>query len=774
MHRPGIRLWILIVVLAAVCVGVVAALGLWSRKPRLNVLLITLDTTRADRLGCYGYSAARTPALDRLAREGLRFARAYTHCPLTLPAHATILTGLLPPEHGLRNNGRGKLAASVPTLAEKFRRQGYRTAAFVASFVLDRRFGLDRGFELYDDRMTISTNPENVFKQENRADMVCDRALAWLERNARRPFFCWVHFYDPHEPYVPPQPFATELRDPYDGEIAFMDSQIRRLLDFLDKRDLAERTLVIACGDHGEAFGEHGETGHGMLIYEEVMRVPLLLRLRGRIAPGIDQSVARLLDLPTTIAAILGWREAMGNEGVNLLAGEKRPEYSYGETLSPYYTYRWSPLHSLTSSRWKYIAAPTPELYDLDADPREQYNLTGTNEVSAYSSGEIAAVQSDMAKRLARLRSALRPAKPESVKLDHAALTKLRSLGYAAGSPSTSLPTADQEAQNLRDPKTVLAVHEVVRQAATLMDERKFSQAAELLEPVVKKSPESPNLHERLAEAYLRLGDHAQARPHVEAVLAVDPENRPMVINLADILATAGELEQAVAIYGRALTLPTDPREPLSSSGVSVMEIKARVNCGVALTKLNRLEEAAEQYRRVLQSEPHHVEANNNLGNVYVLLKRKDLAIEQYRKTLKVAPHILNARYNLGRLLRESGQYAAALAVWRDGLPLHPDDPFLLLELAWWSATCPEATCRSPTDALSYARRLCEVVGENAQAFDVLAAACASVGDFSNAVHHAERALRIASSAPEGTELAREVEQRLKLYRSRQPFYQRQ
>lgn len=315
-------MWRRRIILFLACAALVIAAGVfvrtWRAAHRVNVLLITLDTTRADRLGCYGYAKAETPALDRLAAQGVRFTRAFAQAPLTAPSHTCMLTGLCPPEHGVRDNGRSKLPENVPTLAESFRQRGYRTAAFLANFVLDRRFGLDRGFETYDDRMTVVGKFASA--QENPANVVCDRALAWLGENTVRGFFCWVHFYDPHDPYAPPEPFKSRLQDPYDGEIAFMDSQIQRLLEFLDRRGLSDRTLVIVCGDHGQSFGEHEERGHGILVYKATMLVPLMVRMPGRILPGLDDRVARPVDIPATVAEVLKWRP-----GSHPFAAARRP-----------------------------------------------------------------------------------------------------------------------------------------------------------------------------------------------------------------------------------------------------------------------------------------------------------------------------------------------------------------------------------------------------------------------------------------------------------------
>ncbi|HPJ72604.1 MAG TPA: sulfatase, partial [bacterium] len=312
----------------------------------LNVLLITLDTTRADRLGCYGCRWAHTPALDGLARAGWKFENAFTQVPFTLPAHATILTGRYPAGHGLRDNESGGLPGGIGTLPEIFREHGYATAAFVASFTLDKRFGLGRGFDLYDDRPDESSRG-----RELPANTVAGRALAWMEKNAGRPFFCWIHFFDPHFPYDPPSAYLGAGIDPYDGEIAFMDAQIGRILDFLDRRGLSGRTLVVAAGDHGEALGEHGENEHGLLVYEGSMRVPLILRIPGRTG-GIDVGrAAGLVDLAPSVLDALGWPLPAGMAGQSLLDDGSGPGECYGESLFGFYSHRWAPLYSLTTSR---------------------------------------------------------------------------------------------------------------------------------------------------------------------------------------------------------------------------------------------------------------------------------------------------------------------------------------------------------------------------------------------------------------------------------------
>ncbi|MFH1038013.1 MAG: sulfatase, partial [PVC group bacterium] len=320
--RKRVLFFILIIVLAA---GTWFFLTKKSREPRPNLLLITMDTTRADRLGCYGYPGARTPALDDLAGSGITFHRFFSNVPLTLPSHATIMTGLYPPEHGCRVNGGCRLGDDIQTLAEVFSAHGYRTGAFVAAFVLDRKFGLDRGFDVYDDYDVPAADDiydESAMYRYRRADRVADAVLKWLDEHSGEPFFCWVHFFDPHRPYYFSPAPGEGLSGAYDREIAFMDSQIGRLTGFLRDRGLRGRTVIIALGDHGEGLGDHGEEEHGLLLYNPVMRVPLLISDPFPGGPGKNiDALLSTVDLFPTILDIFGWEIPEGISGRSFAPG---------------------------------------------------------------------------------------------------------------------------------------------------------------------------------------------------------------------------------------------------------------------------------------------------------------------------------------------------------------------------------------------------------------------------------------------------------------------
>ena len=343
-----------------------------------RVVLVTIDTLRADRVGCYGATAGHTPQLDALAAQGVRFAVAISPAPLTLPAHASLMTALDPPGHGVRHNSIHRLDATLPTLAERMRAAGHATAAFVGAVVLAERFGLGRGFDVYDDDMGERTSGV-VGYAERRANRVVDAALAWV-REAPARFFLWVHFYDPHATYDPPPGFASAFASrPYAGEIAFVDAQLGRLIAGIEERWSAEGLLIVVTSDHGESLNEHGEATHSYTIYDATQRVPLVMRGPGLPAGRVIEAPVRLIDVAPTLLGLVGAQpltEATGRDLRPLIAGAERAgRVAYIETLATQLDYRWSPLLGLRTARFKYIRAPRPELYDLEADPDETSNL---------------------------------------------------------------------------------------------------------------------------------------------------------------------------------------------------------------------------------------------------------------------------------------------------------------------------------------------------------------------------------------------------------------
>jgi choline-sulfatase len=365
--------------LLALALGAGVGLTLIARalqpNPPTAVVVVTLDTTRADRLSPYGFMDIVMPGLERLAREGVQFDQAMTASPLTLPSHCTLFTGLLPPRHDVRDNADSPLAPAVTTMAEILDARGYRTAAFVSSAVLDPDRGLSQGFDVY--RAASSGEDARANRRERRGDEVMTEAIEWLGGVGRSPFFLWVHLYDPHRPYDPPEPFRSRHTDPYIGELAFIDSQIDRLLTALDGLKLRDRSVVVVAGDHGESLGDHGERDHGIFVYQSVLRVPLIVRVPD-VAPRRIRSVVRLVDVLPTVLEVLNVPGQRG-DGVSLLdmmRGRQAPVdlEAYAESLYPR-RFGWSPLRAIRDGRFKFIDAPRPELYDLETDPFEERNV---------------------------------------------------------------------------------------------------------------------------------------------------------------------------------------------------------------------------------------------------------------------------------------------------------------------------------------------------------------------------------------------------------------
>jgi arylsulfatase A-like enzyme len=453
-----LRTWSLLLAAAAVLAGV-----WWRERPSrsLNVVIITLDTTRADRLPVYGFMDTSMPALEQLARAGVVFDQATSVSPLTLPAHTSLFTGLLPPGHGVRDNADEALAARHTTLAEVLHDRGFRTGAFVGSIVVGPERGLAQGFDRYSgvgsarpDRSPAEDpgqSPAGSRGRQRRADAVVTDAIRWLDDVAGSRFFLWAHLYDPHGPYDPPEPYRSTYSDPYIAEIAFADSQIGRLLDALEARRLMGRTIVIVAGDHGESLGDHGEQTHGVFIYESVLRVPLIIRSPA-VSPGRIGGVVRLTDVMPTVLELLGIPAPRmdGVSLVDLLTGrlptldlEAYSESEYPRRLG------WSPLRALRDGRFKLIDAPRPELYDLERDPFEERNVYAERQT-------MAAAMIQRLQVLARPHSPTGSQSSEKPAVLPSQLTAdLAALGYVGSRP----PRAHATSESLPDPKDCIGLY---------------------------------------------------------------------------------------------------------------------------------------------------------------------------------------------------------------------------------------------------------------------------------------------------------------------------
>lgn len=511
--------------------GGIAAVGA-SRGS--NLLLVTLDTTRADRLGCYGHTAARTPTLDALAREGLLFRQAATTAPITLPAHASLLTGLYPRRHGVRHNGEFRLGAEHGTLAEDLGAAGYETAAFVSAFVLDARYGLDQGFEHYDDRVTAEpTATFPVGTVERPAPVVTDAAIDWLQqRSPHRPFFAWVHYFDPHAPYQAPRPFAGGATA-YDDEIAFVDHHLGRLLAGLAALGAQQRTLVVVVGDHGEGLGEHGEATHAFFVYDSVMRVPLIVSQPGVLDPAEIAAPVSIVDLVPTLLDLLGVAaRERATDGVSLARSIPGLERAVElESLAPWLDYGWSPLFARRNAESKFIAAPRPERYDLLADPGERTNVAA----------EGGPLPPELRRRLSTWRSELDAA--EGVTPSPEEADRLGALGYLGG--------AGPGGGALRDPKDGVTVVAALFAAQQLLETGRLQAALELVRRTDEDSPGDPSVLRLRGKLSLLAGLEGEAAAAYRAALSIRP-TMEVLVPLAQILIRRGEPGEAGALLDAA------------------------------------------------------------------------------------------------------------------------------------------------------------------------------------------------------------------------------
>jgi len=673
-------------------VGLLAALALLSgcspgrstRTPqRKNLLFVTIDTVRADRIGAYGYRKAETPSMDRLAREGVRFDQAIAAVPLTLPSHATLLSGLLPPRHGLRNNGGGRFPADRETLATLLSAAGYRTGGFVGAFVLDRRFGLNRGFDTYDDEIDRDPSTPAGLEAERAGPLVVDRALAWLGQGKGERFFLWVHLYDAHAPYTPPEPYRSRHADqPYDGEIAFVDAQIGRLLEFLDRNALADSTVVAICGDHGEALGEHGELTHGLLLYEPSLRVPFLIRAPGALPTGLTvRTPVSLADAAPTLASLVGHpfglNAGAGTDGRDLapqLAHEEEPPAVdlYAESEYPR-IFGWAGLSALRHRNLKYILAPHPELYDLAKDPGETSNILGPG-----------VGRGDLEKRIAALRGAAVTAPPAAGANDET-MARLASLGYVTGPASTRLKEGARE----KDPKEMVSLFRAFEQANWDLNDRKTGKAASALEGLVRKDPENPVFRGLLAKACRQQGNTSRAVDLYREAVAAAPDDPDVRYNLAVTLQEAGRPTEALAAIAEAIR--RDPGRPEAHNALGIAfastgrpeaalaefdraaaldprDARCLGNRGNVLRQLGRLDDAEKAFRAALDRSPRYAEALNGLGVLEVARDRPAAALPLFDQALEADPLFFETRLNRAIALETLGDAAAAAGAYREFL----------------------------------------------------------------------------------------------------------
>lgn len=620
------------------------------RRRDLNVLLITIDTLRSDYLSCYGGQIAKTPNMDALAKRGVRFEQAIVQVPLTAPSHASILTGAYPRAHKVRDMGGFVLDPQIPTLATVLRESGRDTAAFIGAAVLNRYYGMNRGFAVYADDMKEKTAVEKLpgVVAEVRGEIVTRRALEWLEsRSKQRPaanFLMWVHYYDPHFPYDPPEPFRSRHpKSRYAGEVAYTDDQVGRLLQGFSERDLLDGTLVVLTADHAESLGDHGEYTHGVFLYDSTVRVPMIVAGPGVPAGRIVTQQVRSIDVMPTIADFLGLSPGAKADGVSLVPAivegkGVRSNYCYMETLYPRTTMGWSELRGMRTDEWKLIVAPKPELYQIRQDRGESNNLVSKRPVEA----------NQLQKKVWEVAGppgGLGELKPQPI--DEERRRELAALGYIGATARTL--RLDMSGP---DPKDRVEVLEALERAADAMNHDRFQAAVPILERILPRDPTNPLIYKQLGLSYQSLKQFDRAEQIYRKAMQHKVDSDATHAELGEIHVRRGELHQAVESMERAARLNPANLENL-------------INMATAYLHLGQFDHTERVLRALLAQNPRYAAAHNLYGILDLQRGRALEARGHLERAVEIDPELAEPYMNLGLLAQNAGDTKSAIAYYR-------------------------------------------------------------------------------------------------------------
>lgn len=689
-----------------------------------NVLLITMDTTRADRLAYYGNDKIETPALDKLAAGGLYFSRALTTAPTTLPSHASILTGLWPFHHGARLNGTTMLTEDKLTIAEILRDRGYATAAMVSAFVLDHTYGVAQGFGVYDDEVTHFDDAPLHREAERRGDLTTDRALEWLKSKQDAPFFLWVHYYDAHGPYEPPGEFAKKYETMrYDGEIAFIDSQIARLSRHLSDAGLREKTLVVVVGDHGEGLGQHREWTHGLMLYDPTMHVPFILNCPGKLPAGLH--VARevsVVDVLPTVLSMLSV-DIPVCDGVDLTKPWPADRSIYGETSEGFNQHGLSPLLCVWNGRYKYIYGPVPELYDISADMDETRDLAAADAQTAEQLKQQ--LQRLYGKDLAKAMNV-----ESSDHFGSEEREKLAALGYISAGLS-SIPKSVQ----LPDPKSAMKIINRMERILAVQTDAERRDAIAKMEELAQEHPDFYSIYKYLGDLYYREQEYFKAQQVIEKALEIYPDVPSNLLLLARTQYLTGDFEQAVETYKHTATVSSEKFTPLAELGRLLLERR-------------RFAEGVEQLEAAFLLRPNDGPTIEVLVLALQRLGRTDEAIGMLEGRLAQDASLVQARCALAQLRAAQGRTVEAMALVEAGKAQSGDLPDYANVIALILTHPEHGDSARLTEAVSLAERACrETRNENPRFLHTLATAYARAGRTDEAIQAAERAMAIATEA---------------------------
>ncbi len=760
----------IVAVLALMAIGVASMVCFWPDRRRTSididrVLLISIDTCRADHLRCYGFPRPITPHIDEVAADGILFTNVISPVPMTLPSHSTMLTGTIPPYHGVHDNLMYGLGQNNVTLAQIFRRESFTTGAIVGTFVLDSQFGLDQGFDTYDDR--FENYDATIKLTERKGSDISRLAIEWLEDHQDQKFFLFAHYYDPHAIYEPPEPFGSDYEnDLYAGEIAYTDHCIGQVIQKLKDLELYDSTLIIITSDHGELLGEHGEPTHSYFIYQNVLRVPLIFKLpqtpgntsiKSKEGPRRIHSIAGLVDIVPTICGLLDTECPAAARGIDLsdtLLGDVPPSEErqlYCESLTAT-KYDANGLLGLVSERWKYIQTTRPELYDLDSDPGEQKNLAEL---------EVQIAQKFQTQLEKLLDDQVRQLEDSNITPGSDAIRNLESLGYVSGTVSEDL-NFDRTKE---DPKDAIKLHEGNSELLALIAQKKHVRARQLCTKLLESHPDYIMLYIHLARIAMDERDMTGAVVYLEQALEINQEDANTHHYMGLALVELGRIDEAIDHYRRALeTRPDAGAETHTALGLALMTqgkteeairhhraalrenpklADGHNNLGAALSSQGEFDESITHLRQSLHYNPDHAEAHYNLGNALYQQGKHDEAISLFRKAIAIKPDLFEAHYNLAMAMSKRDKVDPAIHHYRQAIRFNPG-----LSQAWNNLGNLLARLGQLEEAIQHYEKALEIKNDYAFAHIGLAGALRAKGDLRRALDHFRQADRLLPNHP--------------------------
>ncbi len=614
-----------------------------KKSSGLNIILISVDTLRADRLRCYGFERIKTPNIDKLAEEGILFENCFSNVPLTLPAHCTILTGTLPLHHRIRDNGGFVLEEKRTVISEILKKNGFKTSAFVSAYVLDSKWGLNQGFDFYYDNFDLSKfKTISLGDVQRRAEDTLNEVIKWTERNGKEKFFAFIHLYDPHTPYEPPAPYDKLYPNrPYLGEIAYTDYQVGRFLNFLEEKEILEKSIIIFISDHGESLGEHGEGTHGFFVYRAALHVPLIVRTPFKNLRGIRvKNPVSLVDITPTILNLANISDLNEIQGSSLLSYFFTPDKEkdtkiYYETFYPRYHFGWSELKGIQWKTWKFIDAPKPELYDLSSDPHETRNLYSEKR-------DIVEKLRDYLAEVIEKYSSKEELKFQN--LDQETLEKLAALGYIG----SFVEEKGIEIRELSDPKDKIELFNLLISCKEDTLSGNYHNAIEKIEKILKEEPQIPDAHFSLGNVYWKMGEYEKAISAFKKALETNPKFDFAMINLANIYRILKRYDDALEMINEFLSL-----NPKDAQGYFIR--------GDIYLEKKELEKALEDFKKSLSFSTTVADAYNGIGVIFYAKDNLEEAEKNIKRAIELNPKVRNAHFNLAQVYEKKGDIESAI-----------------------------------------------------------------------------------------------------------------